>query len=88
MEKRTKLQMLHDIIADHLVQLEDLFADPEEYRLTFIARNVNNPEAHVIVSSEEPGRRGDRVREALAELEVGGKEVPTFDEYQQGGSVE
>lgn len=71
----TPMEILHDQIANALSDMESLFKRPDDYRITLLARNVRNPLAHVIVSSEEAEDRFARVRQGLEELERTGREV-------------
>lgn len=75
----TPLEILHDAIANRLSEMETLFKDPDDYRLTFIARSIKNPRAHVIVSSEDTETRFGDVRRGLAELEANGLDVENLN---------
>lgn len=44
--------LLHNQIASHLIQIEELFK-PGLMQLTFLGRNTSDPKGHILVSSED-----------------------------------
>ncbi len=61
---KARMQVIHVEAERLLNQIAALF--PVEYKLTLVARNTSNPDAHVILTVDDP----DRVITAIEKLQA------------------